>query len=239
MARPSAHQGERVIPESADFHRFAATRRDDPVIRLGIHPGKLDTLSARAEQAVGGVYLDAIARAAHMPVYDVIERGEELCEQGPVASYRAIPVERVEQPERRIYGVVFRRSVCAVWEAVGDHALAQEGDETTQQTTRLSVSAGGEGQAGKGDHSIASPVSEPGIARDNGHVLVMARAGHVQWRGPSTNDELVGRQCQPLDEGICGVTRAHEEVALTGALALERHLDDGLVIQTAWARSIG
>src|SRR5579859_2938346 len=194
MARPATHQGERVIPESADLHWFAATRRDDPVIRLGVHPGKLDTLRASMEQAVSGVYLDVIARAAYMPVYDVIERREELREQRPVASRGEIAVERVEHPECRIYSVVLRRSVCAVREAVGDHALAQEGNETTQQPTRLSMSAGGEGQAGKGDHRIAPPVREPGITCDDGHVLVMTRAGQLQWRGSATNNELVGRQ---------------------------------------------
>ncbi len=37
---PTGHQRQHVMPEGIDFHRFAATGGDGPVIHAGIHPGQ-------------------------------------------------------------------------------------------------------------------------------------------------------------------------------------------------------
>jgi hypothetical protein len=60
------HNAQRVVPESLNFDRFAATRRYHPVADFGVHPRELDSQFAGSQQAAG-IHFDSVARAASVP----------------------------------------------------------------------------------------------------------------------------------------------------------------------------
>src|SRR2546428_7591003 len=66
FAQPIRQQAKRVIPERVYLHCFAATRGDDPIAHLGVHPGELITFLALHEQAVVWIDVNVEAGAAQM-----------------------------------------------------------------------------------------------------------------------------------------------------------------------------
>ena len=97
-----------------------------------------------------------------------------------VAGGLDVAVERVEEPERRVGGVV-EPLVLALGEQVGDQAVADVVGEGAQDVAGLGVPAGGQRQALEADHRVAAPVGEPVVAGDHRAHLVAggARAGRV------------------------------------------------------------
>src|SRR5581483_785534 len=75
--RPALGEGapdaERIQPERLDLDRLPDPRRDDPRADLRVHPGELDTLLARREEAIV-VGMDAVSRASTVAREDRIDR---------------------------------------------------------------------------------------------------------------------------------------------------------------------
>src|SRR2546426_5461145 len=66
------HNANRVVPERLNFHRLAASWRNNPLANLRVHPGQLHAWLARVEQT-SRIELYAEARSASMPGNDVVE----------------------------------------------------------------------------------------------------------------------------------------------------------------------
>ena len=149
LGEPVFEQAQGVVPERVDLDRLAAARRHHPVADLGVHPGELVAFGALAQQAVGGIDADAEARAAQVVLDDVQQLRQEQLEGGPVAGDLEVAVDGVEEPERRVGGVV-EAFLLALGEHVGDEAVADVMGEGAQDPAGLGVAAGGEGQALRG-----------------------------------------------------------------------------------------
>ena len=68
---PVGHEAQRVVLECVDLDGFAATRRDDPVTDLRVHPRELIALRALMQETVFGIDADAEARALQVMLDDV------------------------------------------------------------------------------------------------------------------------------------------------------------------------
>jgi hypothetical protein len=69
--------------------------------------GELHPRLAGVEQTVGGVDVDLVAGAAHVPVDDVRQYREEVAQQGVVAAGLVIGADGLKVPQGGIDGVVF------------------------------------------------------------------------------------------------------------------------------------
>lgn len=70
---------------------------------------------------------------------------------------------------------------------LGQHPLVEVAGVGCQDAPGFGVSAGGQGQAGQGDHRVAPPVAEPGVTGQD-------RAGLTNGGVPPPHQKLVGRQ---------------------------------------------
>ena len=114
----------------------------------------------------------------------------------PVAS--EVGVDRVEVPERRIDGVVFRR-FATVGKAIRQHALARVSRERSQNRRCVGCAIGRQREAGECDHRVATPVTEPRIPGNNGCAVGLPVP-------PSLDNELIGGECElsdPFRRRIC------------------------------------
>ena len=98
-------------------------RRHHPIVHFGVHPGKLHARLAGVEQAVGGVDVDLVACAAHVPVGDISQHREQVTQQRVVAGGGMVSADGLEIPQRRVDRVVLR-------------GLALVGEATRQPTLR-------------------------------------------------------------------------------------------------------
>ena len=93
--------------------------------------------------------------------------GSSSSQREPIAGHCQVAIERVEEPERRVGGVVERRPL-AFGKQVGDQPVADVVGERAEDVAGLGVPAGGQRQAFEADHGVAAPVGEPVIAGDHG-----------------------------------------------------------------------
>src|SRR5438445_358992 len=70
---PAFHQAKRVVPERIDFDCFSASRCDDPIADLRIHPGELISIFALPQQSVRRIDADTEEGAANMVFDDIDE----------------------------------------------------------------------------------------------------------------------------------------------------------------------
>ena len=137
LAYPALEQAQRVVPERIDLHGLAAPRRHHPVADLGVHPGELIAVLALAQQAVVRIDADAEARAAQMVLDDVAQLGQQqlaACARSSV--YVEVAVERVEEPERGVGGVI-QALASRLPGTVGDQAVADVMGEGAQDVAGL------------------------------------------------------------------------------------------------------
>src|SRR2546427_5717965 len=99
FAQPIREQTECVVPKGVDLHRLAATRSDDPVPHLRVHPGKLITFLALREQAVVWIDMDVESRSAQMMFGDVDQRGQKKFQCCAVGGSLEIAVQCVQEPK--------------------------------------------------------------------------------------------------------------------------------------------
>ena len=92
--------------------------------------------------------------------------------RSPLASQ--ITVNRVEEPERRVGGVI-DALVFAVGEIVRDQAVADVLGEGAEDVARFVQPPGAYGQPFEADHRVAAPIREPMIAGDDGTDFVAAQ----------------------------------------------------------------
>ena len=189
--RERAHGAERIVPEGIDLDGLAGARRHDPVADHRVHPRDLHAGLTRAQEAVGRVHADAVARALHVPADHVRQHREQRLHQAGVLRRRVIGAHRLDVPERGVGGIVFGL-LPGIGEHVREHALVDEARERGQDVPRHLGAPRAQTEAGQADHGVPSPVAEPVVSRDHRH-----RIG-IGGEGPP-DDELVGGERQPVD----------------------------------------
>ena len=108
---------------------------------------------------------------------------------------REVSVDGDEEPQTRVHGVVLR-CLTAVREAIGQHTLTHEASERAQYAERDFRAARGKCQTRQGNHGVAPPIAEPGVARNDG----LAERCTVDIA--AFHQELVGGERQLLDSEI-------------------------------------
>ena len=181
------HDAQRVVPQRLNLHRLADARRHYPVADFGVHPGELHARFAGSQQPVAFFHVDAVARSLHVPLDDLQQHRIKLPGNGQVGCGFGVGAYSFEIPERGIHRVVLRR-FARIRKAIRQHALADVLGKFQQDAAGNVVPARRQGQPGKRDHGVASPIAEPGIT-GNHRLLLAAR-----------HDELVGRNHQSAGE---------------------------------------
>lgn len=139
--------------------------------------------------------MNVVAGAAQVPVDDVFEGGEEFLEQFVILSGCNVGTDGLEVPKNGVYCVV-AGGVSGFGEGVGQHPLTEVFGEGAQDGAGDFWATGGEGETGEGDHSVAAPVSEPGVASDDGFAGCCLLGF---WVGSGAGgDELVGGENELL-----------------------------------------
>ena len=85
-----------------------------------------------------------------------------------VAGERNVTVDRVQEPQRAVDGVVLRAAGVG---RVRQHPLRERLRRPEQQAASLVDAAGGQQQPLVGGHGVAGPVAEPRVAGDDGGTL--------------------------------------------------------------------
>jgi hypothetical protein len=80
-------------------------------------------------------------------------------------------MDRVEEPERRVGGVV-QPLLGSLGEHVRNEAIAHVVAERAQDVSRFALTPCAERQPLEADHRVAAPVRKPVVARDHGPYLV-------------------------------------------------------------------
>ena len=178
--------------------------------------------AALPQQTVGGIDADAEARAAQMMTRDVAQYGQQQTERHTIAGDADVPVERVEEPQRRVGGVV-DAGVLALGKEVRDQAVAHVVAERAQDVPGLQMTAGRECEALERDHRVAAPVGEPVVPRDDRAHLVAGgvRACGVGDASRRRDHELVGGEHELGGHaGACSRRRGDDQAAPPLALGL-------------------
>ncbi len=178
------------MPERLDLHRLAAARGDDEAVDLGIHPGQLLPRLARGEEAVD-VGADAEAGSPKVTLDDLDEKRVDVTEEGLVAGRLVIRAHRLDEPERPVDVVVLGLGPL-VGEAVGDHAAVDVPGKGLEDRLGDVEPARGEEKAGEGDHRVAPPVGEPGVAGDDGPPFAALHDESIGGRAQETQESTVG-----------------------------------------------
>ena len=137
---PGSHLLQRVMPERIDLNGLAAARCDHPVAYLGVHPGELHAGLASAQQTIGRVHHDAVARTVSMPLDNVDQHRVKLAQQGVIGAGGNVVCDGVEVPQRCVNGVVFRRIV-AVRKTIWQHPFADMSGKCAQHGRRFGQSS--------------------------------------------------------------------------------------------------
>ena len=182
----AGHDAQRMLPQRIDLDRLADARRDDLGADLGVHPGQLHPIDAGLQQPVLWINLDVVARAAFVPRDDVLERRPQCGREIQVAARYEVFLHGIEQPQRRIDGVVFGRGAI-IGKAIGQHALADMAGEGAQNARNHIEARSAMHESGQRDHGVAAPVGEPWITGDDGraevdaapHQKLIRRAGQL------------------------------------------------------------
>src|SRR5690349_8175506 len=101
-----------------------------------------------------------------MAVDDVAKLWKEDAKGRAIIGVLNVFVDRVEEPESRVGGVV-KAVVFAFRKHVGDKAVANVVGKSTQDISSFRVSSRWERQSFEADHGVAAPVGEPVIACDH------------------------------------------------------------------------
>src|SRR5437764_5726168 len=141
-----------------------------------------------------------------MPLDDFTESWKEFFQQRPISCSLQVVINSVEHPQCGIGSVVLR-SFPAVRKTVRDQALVGEGSKRPEETACFAISACTQQQARQGNHTIASPVGEPGIAcndrfpvgRELERFVLSRRIRRWRWPG---DDELIGGDNQASLYGV-------------------------------------
>ena len=151
-------------------------------------------------------------RAGPIALADVASGAPEFLtnEIGP-ASGADVARHRLEKPEARVHGVVFRTGGF-LGESVRDKAVALGGGEGFEYALRRVEPACFHREAREGDHGIPAPIAEPGIPGDDGRQVLAAD-------GP-TDEKCVGRQHQSRKPLVLRPAGPRQKVAPTRDRAL-------------------
>ena len=152
----------------------------------------MEAVLALPEQAIGGIDAYPEARAAEMMLGHFLKLRDEQLQGRAVAGGFHVTIERVEEPERRIGGVV-EAVALALGKEIRDQAIADVMTEGAKDPRRFEMPAGGERQAFEADHRVAAPVGEPMVARDDGAHFIAGGAGSRGVLDPACggDDELI------------------------------------------------
>src|SRR5215471_3462929 len=93
------HRAQCVVPQRVDLDWLADARRHHPVAELGIHPGKLYSGDAGAQQRILWIDPNAVARATEVPFDDVGQDRKHVREAFSVATDVEISAPRLDEPQ--------------------------------------------------------------------------------------------------------------------------------------------
>src|SRR5207247_762123 len=114
------HDSKGIVPKSLYLDRLAGARSDNPVADFRIHPSQLNTRLARVQEPVL-VNFDVVSRALDVPADDLLQRGiETLPHEIVIARLSGKRVDRLEEPQSRVDGVIFR-FLARVRKSIGQH----------------------------------------------------------------------------------------------------------------------
>ena len=165
-------------PDRVHLDRLAAARRDRLPVDARVHPRESQPVGSLCDEPVV-VHPDAEACACSVMLDDAVDLRRERVNQIMIARYDRMPADRVEQPRRRIDGVVFELARVG---GVGEHPLAQRACHALEKLASLVPSVRGEEQSFVRRQRIARPVAEPRVAGDNRRAVRRA------------DDEMIGGQ---------------------------------------------
>ncbi len=195
LDRPTLEELQRIEPKRVELDRFPASRRDDQVSDLRIHPGELISVGALGQQTVAGVDSNSKIGAPEMPSGDVFEHRQQEAKRVLIAAEGEVPIDGVEEPEGGVGGVV-EAEIVALREHVRNEPVMDIASERSKDKTGLREATGGQGQPFEADHRVAPPIGEPVIAGDDRPHLVAGGPGpgRVFDAARRLNDERVGRE---------------------------------------------
>ena len=211
-AQPVAQQAQRVVPQRVDLDRLAAARGHDPVADLGVHPGQLIALLALGQEAVLRIDPDAEFAALDVMTHDVAQDRKHLRQCRLVRNAREIARQRVEEPHRRVGGMVETLGI-AFREHVRDQPALHVIGEGAQDPLGFPVPSGDQGQPLERDHRVAAPVGEPVVAGDDGAHLVALGMGARDVGDPADrgDDERIGREHEFAAEPVADFRLGHRD----------------------------
>ena len=168
--RPRATDLKCVDPQRLYFDRLADPGRHRLVADFCVHPCKLDTRHARAQQAIG-IGGNRKARSRGVAVQDGLRCIAQTLSRLNSDRAPMLPggdqkfMCRNDEPERGVHRVELRQFP-GVEEPVWQHAFADSSGPGEQNGLSLREPPGGKHEAAHRDESVAPPVGEPGEAGD-------------------------------------------------------------------------
>ena len=147
-----------------------------------------------------------------MPVDDPFQGIQPVGDESPVTADAQVRRQRLEQPEGRVHGVVFRR-LTTVRKPIGYQALVEIPDVGVEHGTGFPERPRPDRQARQADHRVPSPVGEPVIAGDHGSPLGRRFPGRL-----ARDTELFGGNHQLRGEWMVGRRIAQRRLSLSRGL---------------------
>ena len=158
-------------------------------------------------------------------VDDVAQLRQQLAQRVAIAGRREIAVDGVEEPQRRVGGVV-QPCRSRPRETCSESGRRARSGRTCAGSSAASLRAPGrKRQPFQADHGVAAPVGEPVIAGD--HLFALRspgrpRAWHPRDAPPATRETDPPRSRAPRESPIASVRRLIEAMARGAHFAFQR-----------------
>ena len=177
--------------------------------------------------------MDAEPRAAHVVIDDVAQHRQQLDQRPPIVGHAQVAIERVEEPQRRVGGVI-EALVRAFGEHVRDEAVADVVREHAQDRAGLGVRPGAQRQALERDHRVAAPVREPVVAGDHRPRFVAggARAHVIFACGRRAGSRTDRRRARARRRRRCARPGRRHRAAGGGARARRASISCALIVSS-------
>ena len=127
--------------------------------------------------------------------HDIDQLRQQLAQQRAVAGRLEVSIERMEEPQRCICGIVDPFAL-VLRKQVGDQAVPDVLGEIAQDAPRFGVPARHQCQPFQADHRVAPPIREPVITGNDGAVRIVARRSGLRLLAGRLDDETVGSDHQ-------------------------------------------
>ena len=164
-------------------------RSGQDAFHTDVHPGHLIQTAAGADQTIL-FHFNMVVSTLPVTGHDPLQNRVYFFHEAPVLGALQILPDAVDQQQGSIHGVI--HGLClTLGEEVGHKAVLFISQEGAQDALGIGITAGGQAAAGEGDHGIATPVGEQGIACQNGLAVCGIPAGDV---GIRSQHQLTGQR---------------------------------------------